>query len=89
MNPRIKNVVYKKPYKLILSFTNGEQKEFNLFPYLSYPVYEILKDESFCSNVKIANGTIAWNNEIDFDPDTLYLESKPLKPLMYSETHSY
>jgi len=49
MNPRIKTVVYKKPYKLTLSFTNGEQKEFDLSPYLSYPVYENLKDESFCS----------------------------------------
>lgn len=78
MNPRIKKVVYKTPYKLILSFTDDEQREFDLSPYLSYPVYEVLKDESFCSKVKIVNGTLAWNEEIDFDPDTLYLESKPL-----------
>lgn len=78
MNPRIKTVVYKKPYKLILSFTNGEHKEFDISPYLSYPIYEILKDESFCSKVKTVNGTVDWNDEIDFDPDTLYLESKPL-----------
>ncbi len=79
MNPRIKTVVYKKPYKLILSFTNGEQKEFDLSPYLNYPVYERLNDESFCSRVKPMNGTIVWNDEIDFDPDTLYLEGKPLQ----------
>ncbi len=24
------------------------------------------------------NGTVIWGNEIDFDPDTLYLESKIL-----------
>ncbi len=84
MNPRIKCVVYIKPYKLILSFRNEEQKEFDLSPYLSYPVFEKLKDESFCSNVKIVNGTITWNDEIDFDPDTLYLESNPLIPLHFS-----
>ena len=84
MNPRIKTVIYKKPHKLILSFTNGEQKEFDLSPYLSYPVYENLKDESFCSKVKAINSTVVWNDEIDFDPDTLYLESKPLIPMMFS-----
>jgi len=78
MNPRIKTVTYKSPYKLILSFINGEQKEFDISPYLSYPVYKNLKDESFCSKVKTFNSTVAWNGEIDFDPDTLYLESKPL-----------
>lgn len=86
MNPRIKTVVYKTPYKLILSFTNGEQKEFDLCPYLTYPVYKKLKDESFCSKVIAVNGTIAWNNEIDFDPDTLYLESRPLIPEQLSFT---
>lgn len=84
MNPRIKTVIYKKPYRLILSFTNGEQKEFDLSPYLSYPVYKNLKDESFCSKVKVIDGTIAWNDEIDFDPDTLYLESKSMRPSMFS-----
>jgi hypothetical protein len=75
MNPRIKTVAYKSPYKLILPFTNGEHKEFDFSPYLSYPVYQNLKDESFCRKVKTGNGTVAWNDEIDFDPDTLYLES--------------
>ena len=78
MNPKVKTVEYKSPYKLILLFTNGELKEFDISTYLSYPVFENLKDESFCSKVKVFNGTAAWNDEIDFDPDTLYLESKLL-----------
>ena len=78
MNPRIKKVEYKSPYKLILSFDNDERKEFDISPYLSYPVFKILQDESFCRRAKIFNGTVVWNDEIDFDPDTLYLESKPL-----------
>lgn len=76
MNPRVKTAVYKSPYKLLLSFTNNEVKLFDLAPYLSYPVYIILKDEAFCSKAKAFNGTVIWNDEIDFDPDTLYLESK-------------
>jgi hypothetical protein len=78
MNPRIKKVQYKSPYKLILLFDNEELKEFDMSPYLSYPVFKVLKDESFCRKAKVFNGTVIWNDELDFDPDTLYLESKPL-----------
>ena len=78
MNPRIKEVNYKSKFKLILTFENDEVKEFDLSPYLHYPVFEALSDESFCSQAKIFNGTVAWDDTIDFDPDTLYLESKSL-----------
>ncbi len=78
MNPRVITTDYKSPYKLILGFANGEVKAFDISPYLSFPVYHDLQDESFCSKAKTLNGTVVWNDEIDFDPDTLYLESKPL-----------
>jgi hypothetical protein len=78
MNPRIKQAEYKSKYQLILTFENGEVKEFDLSPYLHYPIFEPLNDESFCSKFRVFNGTIVWNDETDFDPDTLYLESKSL-----------
>jgi hypothetical protein len=78
MNPRVTSVTYKSRYKLLITFENNELKEFNLSPYLHYPVFESLKDESFCSNVKVFNGTVIWDDVTDFDPDTLYLESKIL-----------
>jgi len=78
MNPRVTIVRYKKPYKLILTFTNKEVKEFDLSKYLTVPVYEILKDETFCKKARVFNGTVVWNESTDFDPDTLYLESKTL-----------
>ena len=75
MNPRAKNISYKSPYNLIVTFTNGEVKIFDLQPYLNYPVYEELKNESYCSKAAVENGTVVWNDEIDIDPDRLYLES--------------
>jgi hypothetical protein len=78
MNPRVKEVKYHKDYKLIITFLNSEVKEFDISPYLIFPVYEELKDENLCREVKVFNGTIIWNEVIDFDPDTLYLESKSL-----------
>ena len=79
MNPRVKNAEYKKPYRLIITFLNGELKEFDFSPYLHYPVYEALQDETFCKNVKVVAGTVSWGDEIDFDPDRLYEESKALQ----------
>lgn len=75
MNPRAKNILYKSPYNFIVTFTNGEVKKFDLHPYLNYPVYEDLKDESYCSNARVDNGTVVWDDEVDIDPDRLYLES--------------
>jgi len=66
---------YKGDYRLLITFTNQEVKQLDLQPYLHYPVYAPLKDEAFCKKAKIADGIILWNDYIDFDPDTLYLES--------------
>jgi len=78
MNPRVIDVKYESPYKLILTFTNGELREFDFSPYLDYPVYQVLKDEIFCRKAKVFNGTVIFDEVTDFDPDTLYLESKRL-----------
>lgn len=79
MNPRAKTVEYKKPYKLIIGFTNGEMKSFDMEPYLNYPVYESLKNENLCSEATVKYGTIVWDDETDIDPDRLYLESKKVE----------
>jgi hypothetical protein len=78
MNPRAIDVEYISPYKLQVTFSNQQVKLFDLQPYLHYPVYAALQDESFCSKAKIQYGTVIWNEEIDLDPDRLFLESKEL-----------
>jgi len=78
MNPRVKKVEYESPYKLIITFENEKVRLFDISDYLIYPVYEPLRKESFCSTAKVFNGTVIWNDMIDFDPDTLYIESHEL-----------
>lgn len=77
MNPRVKNVEYKSPHDLVITFSNDEIKIFDLSAYFQYPVYEPLKDPVFCNKAKVSMGTVVWDDVIDFDPDTLYLESQP------------
>jgi hypothetical protein len=76
MNPRVLKVEYKGNYQLLLTFTNKEVKQFDLSTYLNYPIYEPLKDEAFCKKLRADDGIIVWDEYIDFDPDTLYLESE-------------
>lgn len=77
MNPRVVGVVAQKNHVLLISFSNGERRCFDLSPYLHYPVFQPLKNAAFFELATAAHGTVSWPQEIDFDPDTLYLESTP------------
>ncbi len=78
MNSRVEKVVCLDKTNLEITFKSGEVKVFDVVRYFDYPVYEELKDESFFKKAYVINGTVAWNDFIDFDPDTLYLEGKEL-----------
>jgi len=75
MNPRIKDVRPEKNFSLILTFTNGEVKIFDVKPYLGIGIFQELKDLSLFNSVKPFLGSIQWANGLDLCPDTLYLES--------------
>jgi len=78
MNPRAIEVKYLGDYQLLITFTKKEVKQFDLKSYLHFPVYEPPKDESFCKRVKAVDGILLWNEYIDLDPDTVYLEGKTI-----------
>jgi len=48
-------------------------------PYLGYPAFEPLRQVAFFKLARVSHGTVTWPNEIDFDPDTLYLEGRSAK----------
>lgn len=78
MNPRISQVVPHSDHTLTLTFANGEIRRFDLSPYLGYPCFEPLKQTAFFLLARCAHGTVAWPQNIDFDPDTLYIESQTI-----------
>lgn len=78
MNPRVKKVYPLKNYQLHLFFTNGEEKLFDVKPYLNKGIFEKLKDITVFNTVRPFLGSIMWANNTDLCPDTLYLESKRL-----------
>ena len=74
INPYVKKVKPLDNYCLMLWFENGEQKIFDLKPYLNKGVFNQLKNTSLFSSVKVVAGSVEWSNEIDLSYDTLYLE---------------
>ena len=78
MNARVEQVECTGKSKLEITFKNGEVKIFDVAPYFNYPIYEDLQNEVFFRKAHVFNGTVVWDEYIDFDPDILYQEGKEL-----------
>jgi hypothetical protein len=79
MNPRIEIVKAQKDFTLHLIFKNKEERWFDMKPYLNTGVFKRLQNLALFLSARAEHGTVVWTDEIDFDPDTLYLESKAMK----------
>lgn len=64
---------------LILEFENGEERQFDMLPYLEKKPFVRLKDSPLFDQAYIAHGTVAWPGNIDIAPDTLYSRSLLLR----------
>lgn len=71
----IKTVKPINNYNLILTFDNGEKRQFDMKPYLNKGIFQELKDISKFNSVRVSFDTIEWDNEADFDPEILYKNS--------------
>jgi len=63
-------------YTLVLTFSNGEKRTFNVLPLLEKSVYKPLANKAFFLTAKIDGGTVVWNDDIDIAPENLYRQSK-------------
>jgi Protein of unknown function (DUF2442) len=75
MNPRVSSVNPMPDFRLELKFDDGRRAMFDVSPFFLIPVFERLKDPVYFSRAIVNYGTVAWPDGIDFDPDTLCLDS--------------
>ena len=75
----IKDVKSLPDFKLYLHFKNGEEKIFDMKPYLDIGIFKELKNESIFNSVRVSFDSIEWSNEADFDPAVLYKNSVSIK----------
>lgn len=72
------NVTPLDNYLLRLKFKNGEEKIFDMKPYLETGIFKTLKDKKIFQTVRVSFDTVEWANEADIDPETLYHEGVAL-----------
>jgi hypothetical protein len=75
----IRDVQPQDNYLLLLTFENGENRQFDMKPYLDIGIFKELKDTSLFKTVKPSFDSIEWANEADFDPEVLYQKSHRIK----------
>lgn len=87
MLPRVKSVKTIGNKMLRITFDNHEVRLFDVSKYLHYPVYEPLNNPVFFQKARALNGTVIWDENIDFAPETLYLESVPAEQVSEAKTN--
>ena len=73
---KVINAKAENDFSLILEFNDGSVKRFDAKPYLDFELFKPLKDLNYFKQIKIAFGTVQWQNEQDISPETLYLEGE-------------
>jgi hypothetical protein len=75
---RVRAVEPLQGFTVRIYFDNNTDREVDLSPYLRGSIFEPLRnDPAKFRSIKIAGGTIAWDNGADIDPDVLYYNLKP------------
>lgn len=63
-------------YRLVVGFSNGEKRVFDLEPLLGMPCYKLLCDKEIFDKAYVEYGTVCWQDgDIDISPETLYERS--------------
>jgi hypothetical protein len=75
MNPRVLQVSATDDYKLKLVFSNGEKGIYDCSDLLGFGVFQELNDKNYFKKAQVVHGTVAWPNDQDICPDTLYMAS--------------
>lgn len=78
MNPYVVSVTPADDYRLDIVFENGEQRIFDVKPYLNRGVFVRLQNPTTFAAARVVAGSVEWPGGLDLSYDTLYLESEPL-----------
>ena len=77
LRPRATAVAPMSNYRLLVDFSNGERRIFDVKPYIKGDWFGELKDTSVFNQVMIAGLSVEWPDGQDICPDCLYEDSIP------------
>lgn len=78
--PEITEAIPLNDYSLLLYYTTGEYRVYDVKPLLNAGVFEVLKDMEVFRKVQL-HETVSWcDGKIDIAPETLYADSLAISP---------
>jgi hypothetical protein len=72
-------VISQPDYNIRVIFDNGEERIFDVKPYIKGSWYGMLRDETYFGRVSTDGDTVVWLEGQDICPDELYECSKAVK----------
>jgi len=73
----VKGVKPLPDYRLLITFENGEQRIFDVRPYLGKGLFRELWNVAQFNTVHVSFDTVEWANGADLCPEVLYGASVP------------
>lgn len=77
MRPRVIVVKPLDDFRLLITFSNNENRVFDVKPYFDYIQFKELQKPALFKTVHIAGLSVEWQNGVDICPDELYYDSVP------------
>lgn len=68
----VQSVQPRDDYQLLLTFSTGEIRVFDVRPYLQRGVFSRLQDINLFKQAHVAFDTVCWPGNLDIAPETLY-----------------
>ena len=75
LRPTAIKVLPQNDYQLLVTFDNGENRRFDVKPYIKGSWYGMLQDMKYFRRVKTDGFTVIWPEGQDICPDELYENS--------------
>ena len=78
IRPKAIKVIPQPDYILLVTFSNNENRRFDVKPYLGFGPFKELTNPAIFRTVRPAGLSIEWMHGQDICPDELYYNSKPV-----------
>jgi hypothetical protein len=75
MRPRAIAVKPLDDFKLLVTFSNNENRVFDVKPYFDFISFKELQKLALFETVHISGLSVEWQNGVDICPDELYYDS--------------
>jgi hypothetical protein len=74
-SPKVISIAPLPEHRLLLEFSNGERRIFDLSSYLSFGIFAQLREPAALAAARIEYGSVEWPIGAGLSYDTLYIDS--------------